>query len=69
MATDFRKFTALGMVPALAKAVATAIDAAATPANITGFNAAVEDAVAAKTQIAALSGASDAAAIVAALKA
>jgi hypothetical protein len=46
------------------------MSAAAVPvANVTGFAAAVEDAVAAKTQIAALSGASTAAQIVTALQA
>jgi hypothetical protein len=62
----------LGMQPELAKAVdalVTAAVGAITPADITGFDAAVETAVADKTEIAALTGASDAAAIVAALQA
>lgn len=62
----------LGMQPELAKAVEALIAAqvaAITPADITGFDAAVETAVADKTEIAALTGASTAADIVTALQA
>jgi hypothetical protein len=62
----------LGMQPELAKAVDALITAsvgAITPADITGFNAAVETAVSSKTEIAALTGSSTAANIVTALQA
>lgn len=63
----------LGMVPQLAKkladAISSAVPAAVPAANITGLDAAVETAVASKTEIAALTSGSDAADIVAALKA
>ena len=69
---DVRRLVELGMVPELAKEIAAQIDAAVGAvawANVTGTQAGVEAAVAAKTEIAALDGSSNAAAIVAALKA
>lgn len=69
---DVRRLVELGMVPELAKEVAAQIDAAVAAvawANITGAQAGVEAAVAAKTEIAALTGSSTAANIVTALQA
>lgn len=68
------KFVQLGMVPALAKAVADAIaeagqEQAVAWADIDGAQAGVEAAVAAKTEVAALNGSSTAANIVTALQA
>ena len=69
-----RKFTELGLAPELAKAVSDAIDAAASGVtvawgDVTGTQDGVEVAVAAKTEIAALTGSSTAADIVTALQA
>ena len=70
---DVRRLTALGMSPELATEVAAQIDAAAAAtvawADVTGTQAGVEAAVAAKTEIAALTGSSTAANIVTALQA
>jgi hypothetical protein len=69
---DVRRLIELGMPAELAKEVANQIDAAVaavTPSDITGFDTAVEEAVAAKTEIAALTGGSTAANIVTALQA
>lgn len=68
------KFVQLGMVPALAKAVADAIteagqEQAVAWADIEGADAGVAAAVAAKTEIAALNSESTAADVVAALQA
>lgn len=71
--TNAEKFVALGINPDLAKALSDAIlDAVVTTlawADITGTQAGVEAAVAAKTEIAALTGSSTAADIVTALQA
>jgi hypothetical protein len=67
-----KRLIELGLPAELAKEIAAQIDAAVaavTPAEITGFDAAVEAAVAAKTEIAALTGSSTAANIVTALQA
>lgn len=61
--TDVDKLVALGMAPELAAAVVSLIAASVPTA------AEINDAVSAKTEIAALTGASNAAAIVAALQA
>ncbi len=70
---DVRRLCELGMPPELAKEVAKQIDAAATSTvawgDVAGAQAGVEAAVAAKTEIAALTSGSDAEAIVAALQA
>lgn len=68
MAINVTRLIELGMVPELAKELATQI-AALAPADIAGFDAAVEEAVADKTEVAALTSGSNAAAIVAALQA
>lgn len=65
---DVRRLVELGMVPELAKEVAAQI-VAAVSADSPEFAAAVEAAVAAKTEIAALTGSSTAANIVTALQA
>lgn len=70
--SNAEKLVNLGFPTEQAKLLQTMIAqavAAVTPADIEGFNEAVEAAVAAKTEIAALSGASTAANIVTALKA
>lgn len=69
-----QKLVQLGMPTQLAAELAAQIAAAGTPqavawAGVTGTQAGVEAAVAAKTEIAALTGSSTAADIVAALKA
>lgn len=71
---DVRRLVELGMVPELAKEVAAQIEAAAGGGSVawgdvTGTQAGVEAAVAAKTEIAALDSESTAADIVAALQA
>lgn len=70
---DVRRLMALGMPGELAKEIAAQIDAAGGGSvawgDVTGSQAGVEVAVAAKTEIAALTSGSDAAAIVAALQA
>lgn len=70
---DVRRLMALGMPGELAKEVAAQIDAVVGGSvawgDVTGAQAGVEAAVAAKTEIAALDGDSTAAEIVAALQA
>lgn len=70
---DVRRLVELGLPPELAKEIAAQIEAAAGStvawADVTGSQAGVETAVSAKTEIAALTSGSDAAAIVAALQA
>lgn len=69
---DVRRLTALGMAPELATEVADQITtdtASIAWADVTGTQAGVEAAVAAKTEIAALTAGSTAAQIVAALQA
>lgn len=70
---DVRRLCELGMPTELAKEVARQIDAAAGGSvvwsEISGTQAGVEAAVAAKSEIAALTSSSDAEAIVAALQA
>lgn len=71
--SNAQKFINLGMPADLAKVLAEAIESSVVDsiawANVTGSQAGVEAAVAAKTEIAALTSGSDAAAIVAALQA
>lgn len=70
--TNAQKLVNLGFPAEQAKLLETMIAqavAAVTPADIVGFDAAVEAAVAAKTEIAALTGSSTAANIVTALQA
>lgn len=64
---DVRRLCELGMAPELAKEVAAQITAAAAGVAYTDTNA--RNAIKTKTQVAALTGSSDAAAIVAALQA
>lgn len=66
MAINVTRLVELGMVPELAKELATQIAAEAASAYT---DADARNAIKTKTEIAALSGASDAAAIVTALKA
>lgn len=69
---DATRLVELGMPPELAKEVAAQISGviATVPwANVSGAQAGVEAAVSAKTEIAALTGGSNAAAIVTALQA
>lgn len=65
MAVDVRRLVELGMVPELAKEIANMIDTAAAAYT----DADAQNAIATKTEVAALTSGSDAAAIVAALKA